>query len=508
MKRVAVATSSPISAEAGARIGSKGGNAVDSAIAASLVCMVTEPGIVSLGSGGFLTIWPPDGPPVVIDGYVEMPGRGVSADRIGGGVRQVHIGYGGGVDTTVGHGSVGTPGTLAALGAAAERYGHLPWSELVEPAREHAERGFPLPQASFDYLKYSHERIFGWTEESYDVIHTPEGRLRQVGDTIVIPGLVESLRAIADEGPAAFYEGEIARCIVDDSVANGGLLTAEDLRCYRPVVREPLLAEIQDWTIATNPPPALGGAALAAMLLLMEKAPPGTGRLENLEGLIQVQGTVLDYRHRVLEKSDHVDPDVDRLLEAARLGDIGTLTDAPSTVHTSAVDDSGLACAITVSFGYGSGVMPPGTGIVMNNCLGELELNPRGLHTLRPGSRLPSNMAPSAGRRGDGAVLAIGSPGASRITTAILQVLARFLYTDVSLPEAVAAPRLHVEISDGKLRVAYEEGLDVGALPHPSHHFEGTSMYFGGVGAALWEPGSGFTLAADPRRQGGTAVSD
>lgn len=507
MKRVAVATSSTISAEAGAHIGGMGGNAVDAAIAASLVCMVTEPGIVSLGGGGFLTIWPPDGSPVVVDGYVEMPGRGVSADRIGGGVRHVHIGYGGGVDTTVGHGSVGTPGTVAAFGAAAERYGQLPWHELLGPAREQAERGFPLPQASFDYLKYSHERIFGRTEESYAAIHTPEGHLRQVGDTIVVPGLADSLREIADEGPAAFYEGDIARRIVADSVANGGLLSAADLRSYRPIVREPLEVEIQDWTIATNPPPALGGAALAAMLLLMEQAPPGTGRLENLEGLIQVQGAVLDFRHRILEQSDEVTRDVDRLLDAARLGDFRTLVGAPSTVHTSAVDDSGLACSITTSFGYGSGVMPPGTGIVMNNCLGELELNPRGLHSLSPGSRLPSNMAPSAGRRGDGAVLAIGSPGASRITTAILQVLARFLYTDLSLPDAVAAPRLHVEVIDGALRVAYEEGLDVGALPHASRHFDATSMYFGGVGAALWEPKSGFTLAADPRRQGGTAVS-
>ena len=143
----------------------------------------------------------------------------------------------------------------------------------------------------------------------------------------------------------------------------------------------------------------------------------------------------------------------------------------------------------------------------MNNCLGEVELNPRGLHSWRPGSRLPSNMAPSAARRADGSVLAIGSPGASRITTAILQVLARFLYADLPLADAVAAPRLHVETVNGALRVAYEEGLDVGALPHPSRHFDGISMYFGGVGAALWEPDSGFTLAADPRRQGGTAVS-
>lgn len=484
-----------------------GGNAVDSAIAASLVSMVTEPGIVSLGSGGFLTIWPPGGSPIVVDGYVEMPGRSVPADRIGGGVRHVHIDYGGGVNTTVGHGSVGTPGTLAAFGTASERFGRLPWSELVQPALEQAIEGFPLPQASYDYLKYSHERIFGWSEESYEAIHTPEGRLCQVGDTIVIEGLAESLRLIAQQGPAAFYEGEIARLIVEDSLANGGLLGAEDLRAYRPVFREPLEVNIQDWAVATNPPPALGGAALAAMLLLMERSPPGTGRLENLEGLIQVQGAVLDFRHRVLEVSDHVDSDVERLLKAARRGDAEGLMDSPSTVHASAVDDSGMACAITASFGYGSGVMPPGTGIVMNNCLGEVELNPRGLHSWTPGTRLPSNMAPSAGRREDGAVLAIGSPGAGRITTAILQVLARFLYADYSLSEAVAAPRLHVETVNGALRVAYEEGLDVGALPHPSRHFDAMSMYFGGVGAALWEPESGFTLAADPRRQGGTAVS-
>jgi gamma-glutamyltranspeptidase/glutathione hydrolase len=507
MSRVAVASSSAFSADAGARVGRLGGNAVDAAIASSLVSMVTEPGIVSLGGGGFVAVWPPDGPPVVIDGYVEMPGRGVSPDRIGGGVRHVHIGYGGGVDTTVGHGSVGTPGTVAALGLAADRYGRLPWKELVEPAWEHAARGFPLPQASYDYLKYSHERIFGWCQGSYEAIHTPEGELRKVGETIVVPGLADSLRTIAEQGPDTFYEGEIARIIVHDSAENGGLLTAEDLHAYRALIREPLEVEIQEWRIATNPPPALGGAALAAMLLLMERAPPGTGRLENLEGLIQVQGAVLDYRRRRMEQSDDIEAEVSGLLRAAAEGDLESLTRAPSTVHTSTVDENGLACAITVSFGYGSGVVPPGTGIVMNNCLGEIELNPRGLHAWSPGTRLPSNMAPSVGRRSDGAVLAIGSPGASRITTAILQVLARFLYAGMPLPDAVAAPRLHVEHARGAMRVAYEEGLDVGALPHPSRHFDEHSMYFGGVGAALWDPKLGFTLAADPRRQGGTAIS-
>ncbi len=182
------------------------------------------------------------------------------------------------------------------------------------------------------------------------------------------------------------------------------------------------------------------------------------------------------------------------------------MVNAPSTVHTSTTDSDGLACSITISDGYGSGAMAPGTGIWLNNCLGEPELNPHGYHGWPPGHRLLSNMAPTVARHPGGAVLAIGSPGADRITTALVQVLVNYLDLGMSLQDAIDHPRLHVELAGEEPRVAYEPGVPEDALPLPGRRFDGPSMFFGGVEAALWDPDSGFELGADGRRTGGLAV--
>ncbi len=159
-----------------------------------------------------------------------------------------------------------------------------------------------------------------------------------------------------------------------------------------------------------------------------------------------------------------------------------------------------------MSSGYGAGVMPPGTGIWMNNCLGEIELNRKGLNAGPPGMRLASNMAPTTGRHSDGRVLAIGSPGADRITSALLCTLNNFMCDGQSLEDSIAMPRLHLEINDGDPRIAYERGLDLSGVTLPLREFAEPSMFFGGVGAALYEPGHDLIAAADPRRSGGHCV--
>lgn len=501
MSPIAIATTSPIAAEAGVRTAELGGNAVDAALAAALVSTVTEPGVCALGAGAFVTVWAPNGEPVTVDGYVEMPGRGLPPERFGGGRRDVWLEYGGGVEMTVGPGSVATPGAVAALGEAA-CFGRLPWRELVEPAFEHARDGFPLPLASHRYLVYAHEAVFGWNTQSYRALHDATGRLLDPGEKVRVEGLAETLRLLADEGPNAFYRGELAERIADHVLEGGGILTSADLAAYRARLRPSLTVELDGWRVATNPPPAVGGAALAAMLLLMDDGPRGGWSPAEVARLVRAQRAVLRYRRRHLDVASELEAEARRLLELAVSGDARRVARAASTVHTSAADSDGLACAVTVSAGYGSGVMPPGTGVWLNNCLGELELNRPGFHGWPPGTRLPSNMAPSVARRGDGSVLAIGSPGADRITTAILQVLLNHLRLGMPLPEAVAHPRLHVEGSDGEERVAYETGMRVEAVDLPTRRFDEPDMYFGGVGAVRGTPGGGFELAADLRRVG------
>lgn len=507
--RIAIATVSRDAAEAGARVADEGGNAVDAAIAAALVATVTHPAMCSLGGGGFLTIQPGSGSAVTVDGGHEMPGRGLPRERFGAGGVNVHLEYGGGVETTVGPGSVATPGILAACALAAERYGRLPWRELLQPAWERARDGFPMPASSHHYLTFSHRLIYSRDPRSRDALHDATGRLLDPGETIRVEGLADSLRAIADGGAEIFYRGEVGRRIAEHVEEEGGILTRRDLESYRAAVRRPLRASLDGWRLSTNPPPAVGGAVLAAMLRLMaERRPPRGGTAEEVRRLVAVQEAVLDYRRRRLDPSLDLDGDVRRLLRAAARGSEGVrrAATAASTLHTSAVDGTGMACAVTLSDGYGSGIVPPGTGIWLNNCLGELELNRRGFHTLPPGTRLPSNMAPTVGRGSEGAVLAVGSPGADRITTAILQVLLNFIRLGMPLEEAVAAPRLHVERGPTGPRVACEPGVPADALENPVRRFPERSMYFGGVAAALWRPGSGFELAGDPRRTGGTAV--
>ncbi|MGB5256478.1 MAG: gamma-glutamyltransferase, partial [Woeseiaceae bacterium] len=177
-----------------------------------------------------------------------------------------------------------------------------------------------------------------------------------------------------------------------------------------------------------------------------------------------------------------------------------------STVHTSVVDSDGTGCAITASSGYGSGEMPAGTGLWLNNCLGEIELNRRGLDAGPTGSRLPSNMAPSVARR-DGAVLAAGSPGADRITTALQQFLINYLLRGMPLADAIAHPRLHVDTSGDELRLMAEPGLDIPEVDLPLTLFPGIVMYFGGVGAAVCYREGDLEAAADPRREGAVFVS-
>ncbi|MCH8129605.1 MAG: gamma-glutamyltransferase, partial [Acidobacteria bacterium] len=291
-----------------------------------------------------------------------------------------------------------------------------------------------------------------------------------------------------------------------DILAGGGILTAEDLSAYQAVTREPIRFNVDDWEIATNPLPAVGGVAAAAMLLLALNPPFAGWTSEEIDRLARIQRGVLGFRSDRLDDYEGRSAAADEILALAHAGDLTALDRSPSTVHTSATDSDGAGCAVTVSAGYGSGAVVPGTGMYLNNSLGEVELLVDGFHSLTPGTRLVSNMAPTVGRRADGSVIAIGTPGASRITTAISQVLINFLHLGMSLSDAVAHPRMHVEAFDGKPTIAYEPGLDVRPIGDMSaRRFPDISMYFGGVQAALWDPVGGLYGAADPRRSGGTA---
>jgi gamma-glutamyltranspeptidase/glutathione hydrolase len=227
---------------------------------------------------------------------------------------------------------------------------------------------------------------------------------------------------------------------------------------------------------------------------------------------IDIQRRVLSFRHEVHDLSTDLEEDGYALLESIERHGLAGLPTSSSTAHVSAADSEGTVCAITASSGYGSGATVPGTGLMLNNCLGEPELNRLGLHALAPGTRLASNMAPSVARSASGAALAIGSPGADRITTALMQVLGRYFLGGLPMQAAIDAPRVHVRIlDDGTPRV--DHVVDVGvaaaveALGLQSFSHGATSMFFGGVGAARRLADGTLDAAGDPRRAAATRVS-
>ncbi len=505
MTNVAVATTSQLAADAAQEVAAAGGNAVDCALAAALLTMNTEPGVCALAGSSFITIWPDGGEPVIIDGNVAVPGAGLPDEQRGRGAVAVSMDYGGGIKTLVGPGSVAVPGSLAALEHAWKKFGVASWESIFAPSIRATRNGFPLSAACHYYLGYSGDCVFGRSADGHRSLHDANGALVAAGTTITVPHLGDTLEAISRDGARLFYEGELGASIANHCAEGGGMLTRDDLSSYRAIERQPLQVTVGDWVLATNPPPAIGGAVLAAMLHACTDMTDLTWTPETLQQLIISQRACLDFRKRKLDLAEDVGAEAAHLVESARSGQLLSRWASASTVHTSVVDSSGTGCAITASSGYGSGEMPAGTGLWLNNCLGEIELNRRGLDAGPTGSRLPSNMAPSVARCGR-SVLAVGSPGADRITTALQQFLINFLVLKMPLEDAIAHPRVHVDTSGDEVRLMAEPGLDLPVTDLPLKIFSSLVMYFGGVGAAVFESESGLASAADPRREGGTCI--
>ncbi|MCA9290301.1 MAG: gamma-glutamyltransferase [Phycisphaerales bacterium] len=480
MTAYAVACGTDLAARTGAEIADAGGNAVDVAVAATFMTWVAEPGMTSVGGGGFATVWPADGDPVTIDGFVEMPGRAAPLDRFGH-AHPIVMPYGGETHTIIGAASVATPGALAALEHLAREHGRLPWRRLVEPAAHAAREGFPLPRPSHTYMTVARDTVFSATPDVWALAHRPDGTLRDLGEVIHMPDLAQTLDAIAYDGAAALYEGEIGRRITDWLETQGGLLGPADLAAYRAVVRPALRLTTNDWTLATNPAPAVGGAALIDLLTRMIDPAPSAWDAPTIARFACAMDATFAARHRMLG--------------------------APSTSHTSAVDASGLACSITTSTGYSSGIIVPGTGVLLNNILGEIELFPGGLHGARPGARVRSNMAPSIARTRRGETIALGAAGADRITSALAQVWLHLASLGLDLHHAVASPRCHLEQRAGIMTLAAEPGIDLRDAPYEVRRFDEPHMYFGGVQAAMRAKDGAMSAVAEPRRGGGVRTS-
>ncbi|NNG39320.1 gamma-glutamyltranspeptidase [Flexivirga sp. ID2601S] len=504
MTRAAIAAPNALAAQAGLDVVALGGTAVDAAIAAQAVTYVTEPGIVSALGGAFVNVWPAGGAPEVVDGNCEMPGRDATPDRFGQGLRQIDLDYGGGITVFAGAGSAATPGSFAAYELARTRFGKASWADILAPAIDAARRGFRVGQAAGSYLQLVGAELYGFDPVTR-AQHFDGGRPVGPGTLLTNDDLARSMEIVAAEGVSALYTGDLGRTIADHVSAEGGLIGRADLSAYEAVCRPASRATVGDWDVALNPPPSIGGPVLTAMLRLISE------RGHDPKTLIEIQRQVLSYRAAHLDLAHDLRIAGNELLLALETTGLESLPTSTDTAHVSVVDGDGTACAITTSAGYSSGVTVPGTGLVLNNCLGEPELNRLGLHALPPGTRLASNMAPTTARSSAGVTLAIGSPGADRITTALSQVIARYCLTGADLQAAIDAPRLHVQRKGDDVQVDHEPDAAITAaireLGYRDVEHPPLAMYFGGVGAAYRTAQGDLAAAGDPRRAAATAVS-
>ncbi len=263
MGTVAIAASSTAATDAAEFVVNRGGGAVDAALAAAVVGMVTEVGVAAPGAGAFLTVGSGDTEPLVFDGYMAVPGLDGEPDHVNEILAEME--YGGGISAMVGPASVAVPGAWAAFADAHERFGRVGFDVILAPARAIAVAGFRLGQSSLHYLHYSAGPVFSHDPASFAALH-PNGSLVDAETVVKMAGLVESLDRLAADGPGAFLHGDLGRHIAADLRQRGSRIGPADLAAYETAIREPLVMTLGEWEFATNPPPAVGGAGVLALL--------------------------------------------------------------------------------------------------------------------------------------------------------------------------------------------------------------------------------------------------
>lgn len=503
-----VAAGHPVTAKAATTILAEGGNAFDAAIAAALTACVAEPVLASLGGGGFAMTAPLDGPTRVFDFFTQTPAhRPASPDGLefhpvladfGTTTQEFHIGLS----------SMAVPGMVRGAFDILATHGSLPVADVFAPAIAAAAEGVTVNQFQahlFDVVN----PIFVAEADSRS-IYGPggeDGGLFREGDQLVQPALAQTMAALAHHGPAAFYEGDIAHRVVAACSARGGLLTMDDFAAYRTEVRDPVHLRHGNADISFNPPPSAGGSLIAFALKIL-----GSGLGDLSWGAAAHVNALVDAMlaaQRVRADRGHdLDLDDDGLIARYRAALVGRAAAHRGTTHISVVDGAGNAAAVTLSNGEGCGFVVPDTGVMMNNMLGEEDLNPGGFHRWRANTRMISMMAPTIARAGDGRLVCVGSGGSNRIRSAILQVLINVLDFRMDAESAVSAARLHVE--NGRLDT--EPGLDPGLISDRGDEivdrraWDDRSLFFGGAHLVVRQGDGTFDAAGDPRR-GGVAVT-
>ena len=505
--RGVVAAGHPQTATAGADVLRAGGNAVDAAVAAVLMSFVAESPLTGPGAGGFMLVHT-GGETHLLDFFVVAPGLGLDGREPAALVPlDIRFSEDAVQRFNVGPASCGAYGTTLGLTEALERFGTVRLGDLTgAPARAAREGVEVVPMQAFLFEVL--EPILTSTPECA-AIYAPNGRLLAEGDLIRLPDVADLLDRLGAEGPGFLYDGEVAHAVSDWVLERGGMLSREDLGSYEVIERQPAQVAYRGREVLTNPPPSSGGILIADALGILE-------RLERPHDPYVI-AEVIDSTNRARDEEflDGLATEgfLERFLAKQALDTVATEVRSRlgNTTHVSVMDAEGACASVTCSNGSCSGVVVPGTGMHLNNMLGEQDLNPLGFHRHAPGARVPSMMAPTVVLRDGRPEIAIGSAGSNRIRSAILQTVLGVVDHGLPAQEAVSAPRLHVE----EKQVDAEPGVDEGALERLEEagwavrKWSELNLFFGGVQAVARDPDSDrLTGGGDPRRGGVAVVVD
>lgn len=429
MSRGAVACGNPDAAEAGVEILEAGGNAIDAVVATAFAMGVVEPLDSGLGAAGFMTLHhKASGTTTCLDFMGAAPAAAryelyQSVEPQGDYAIKVKD-----QANERGHKAVAVPGAAAGLCQALDEFGTLDRAAVLAPAIRIGRAGFAVAAKAALRMART-EAMLDVTEECRRVLKKPDGSLYRAGDRMAMPDYADTLAAIAEQGPDAFYTGAIGAAIVADMQAHGGFVTAADLAGYRVVRREPATGTYAGRRIATMSPPSSGGLVAAGLAALERQGVPDTvdGRAE---ALARAMLAMFEQRRTGLGDPAFVKPN----------------KESTETTSLCAMDAGGNAACITYSNNNHSGVVVPGTGILLNNQMRLFHAWDGSPNSVAPGKRPASSMMPTLVFDGDRAAMAIGASGSTRIVTALLQIMFHHFGRGVPLEQAVREPRLHAEV--------------------------------------------------------------
>jgi gamma-glutamyltranspeptidase/glutathione hydrolase len=472
-----VVSASHIASEVGARVLANGGNAVDAAIATGFALAVTHPTAGNIGGGGFMVIRFPDGAATTFDFREKAPLASfpeMFLDENGEYSSDIHHNS---------HRAVGVPGTVAGFALAHDRMGSQPWADLVRPAVDLARNGFEVSAGLAQSLEWVLPRMSPYPASVS--AFSKEGTPYRAGEVLRQPDLASTLERVMNQGRDGFYMGETARLLAREMERGGGLITEEDLAVYQAVERDPVRGTFRGYDIISMPPPSSGGVALIEMLNILEGynlASMGHNSPEAIHYLVEAMRRAYRDRAYYLGDPDFETVPVARLTSkdyasalrqsilpdqasVSDVADVALPEESPETTHYSVVDENGLAVSVTYTLeaGYGSKIVVPGAGFLLNNEMGDF--NPReGLTTERgligtranlvaPQKRMLSSMTPTIVARDGNLFAVVGSPGGRTIINTVLQVILNMTEFGLGPQAAVDAPRLHHQWLPDRVRV-------------------------------------------------------